>query len=435
MDTSPAPHAPSDFWRVFDEATVSSAALVNSITSQPEYWLQNLTALQQVYSHLTTINDELNGRISALERVDKKLVKARASVVTTQEALNHSLTKQLRLMQQAPVTTSHPTSRPSPNHPNPDKFNGDKAKLESFVTQLRIKLQQNADHFIQPEQNTEQNQLLYAIFRLEGDAFTQVEPFVSCYGIDLWDIAALEDLLEARFGEVDPVGTAKHEIYRLYQANKDLEVFLNTFLVLAKKAKLDDDQTLDLLYEKLSDEFKSLFVTKKRQTNLGNLIKKLRSMDASMKVIGQRKRPVANAANIVNNKSASTSSSKLSYPTYQQASRLAPATTVSTSRLLSAVPSTASGTHAGPIDVSAAGKRGPLSEEEKECWNKLGLCRYYGQAGHIARDHSNPSTLLAKRRAARINKMTIASTAPSSIATPLSENVSSPSTVTLGDSH
>ena len=85
----------------------------------------------------------------------------------------------------------------------------------------------------------------------------------------------MEDLLETRFGDVDPVGTAKHELYRLYQANKDLEVFLNTFLVLAKKAKLDDLQTLDLLYEKLSDEFKTLLVTKKKQTNLADLIKKL----------------------------------------------------------------------------------------------------------------------------------------------------------------
>ena len=66
-------------------------------------------------------------------------------------------------------------------------------------------------------------------------------------------------------------------------------MFLNTFLVLAKKAKLDDLQTLDLLYKKLSDEFKTLLVTKKKQTNLADLIKKLQSMDASMKIISQRK--------------------------------------------------------------------------------------------------------------------------------------------------
>ena len=167
------------------------------------------------------------------------------------------------------------SSRPSTNHPNPDKFNGDKTKLEAFVTQLRIKLQRNADHFTRPAQDTEQNRLSYAISRLEGDAFLQVEPLVSRFGIDLIDVAALEDLLETQFGEVDPVATAKHEMYRLYQANKDLEVFFNTFLVLAKKAKFDEQQTLDLLYEKLSDKFKNLLVTKKRQTNLDDRIKKL----------------------------------------------------------------------------------------------------------------------------------------------------------------
>ena len=103
--------------------------------------------------------------------------------------------------------------------------------------------------------------------------------------MNLPDITGLEELLEIRFGDVDPVGTAKHELYRLYQAKKDLEVFLNTFLVLAKKAKIDEQQTLNLLYEKLSNEFKNLLVTKKKQTNLNDLIKKLRSMDASMKII------------------------------------------------------------------------------------------------------------------------------------------------------
>ena len=66
-------------------------------------------------------------------------------------------------------------------------------------------------------------------------------------------------------------------------------MFLNTFSVLVKKAKLDDSHTLDLLYEKLSDEFKNLLVTKKKQTNLDDLIKKLCSMDASIKIINQQK--------------------------------------------------------------------------------------------------------------------------------------------------
>ena len=205
-------------------------------------------------------------------------------------------------------------------------------------------------------------------------------------------------------------------------------MFLNTFIVLAKKAKLEESQILDLLYEKLSDEFKNLLVTKKKQTNLGDLIKKLCSMDASIKIINQQKRPAPNTVN--------THATK---PTSQQTSRFAPqstrfataalTTTVTTSSTIpTSLPSTAMGTHAGPMDVSSV-RRGPLTTEEKERWNKLGLCRYCGQPGHIARDHNDSNTLLAKRCAAGIYEMTM--TPSNTIA--LSENTPSSSTVALGD--
>ena len=58
------------------------------------------------------------------------------------------------------------------------------------------------------------------------------------------------------FGKVNPVDMTKHKLYQLYQTNKDLDLFLNTFLWLSKKAKIDDSQALDILYKKLSDEFK-----------------------------------------------------------------------------------------------------------------------------------------------------------------------------------
>lgn len=53
-------------------------------------------------------------------------------------------------------------------------------------------------------------------------------------------MAALVILLEIWFGEMDFVGTDKHVIYKLYQANKNLKVFLNTFYVLAKKTRFDN---------------------------------------------------------------------------------------------------------------------------------------------------------------------------------------------------
>ena len=144
----------------------------------------------------------------------------------------------------------------SATHLNPEKFNGDKTKLETFLAQLNLKLQRNIDYFTRKGQNTEQNKLSYAILRLEGDAFPQIEPYVSAENIDFKNINQFVEVLKTRFGEVNPVCTIKHKLYRLYQTNKDLQVFLNTFLRLSKKTKIDNSQALDMLYEKLSDKFK-----------------------------------------------------------------------------------------------------------------------------------------------------------------------------------
>ena len=382
---------PSEFQRIFDEATTLNTALVVSINAQPDFWLKNLKDLQEAYNklvvknnevvttntNLTTLINNLTEKVNAFKDVDEELANAREQVIEGHDSLNQTfgahtvykdqiaeLTEQLQLAQLLNsnlVTTSvvPVQARPSPNHPDPDKFNGDKTKLEAFVTQLCIKLQQNAHHFICPGQNTEQNQLSYAISCLEGDTFLQIKPYLSRTGIDISNIAGLEKLLETQFREVDPVGTAKHELYRLYQANKDLEVFLNTFLVLAKKAKLEESQVLDLLYKKLSDEFKSLLVTKKKQTNLTDLIKKLRSMDSSIKIINQQKRPTPSIVNTATKPSTKPS-------TYQQTVRFAPvAPTTVTSTLPTLLPSTSTGTHAGPMDVSSV-KQGPLLTEEKK---------------------------------------------------------------------
>ena len=137
-----------------------------------------------------------------------------------------------------------------------EKFNGGITKLGAFFAQLNLKLQRNIDHFTREKQNTEQNTFSYAILRLEGDAFALMEPYVSAKNIDFKNISRFVEILKTCFSKVNLVGMAKHELYQLYQINKDLEVFLGTFLRLFKKAKIDNFQALDMLYEKLSDEFK-----------------------------------------------------------------------------------------------------------------------------------------------------------------------------------
>ena len=84
------------------------------------------------------------------------------------------------------------------------------------------------------------------------------------------------------------MSTAKHELYQLYQTEKILEVFLNTFLQLSKKAKIDDSQALDMLYEKLSDEFKDWLITVRKAKILNNPILLIRDIDANIKKISKQ---------------------------------------------------------------------------------------------------------------------------------------------------
>ena len=63
---------------------------------------------------------------------------------------------------------------------------------------------------------------------------------------------------------------------------------MNNFLQLSKKAKIDDSQALDMLYEKLNDEFKDRLVTIKKTENLNDLILLLHNIDTNIKKISKQ---------------------------------------------------------------------------------------------------------------------------------------------------
>ena len=228
--------------------------------------------------------------------------------------------------------------------------------------------------------------------RLEGNAFAQIEPYVLAEKIDFVNINQFIEVMKTRFGKVNLVGTAKHELYRLYQTNKDLEIFLNSFLWLSKKAKIDDFQALDMLYEKLSNEFKDRLVIVRKEENLNNLIPLLCNIDANMKKISKQFQlhVKPNASNFPTTKppfkSYNSASTKLS-------------TTVGVAVVFPA-PSTATGTYPGPKNMSNRIRQGLISQEEKDRRNNLGFCRYCDKPGYIAIDHKNPALLATNRQAA-----------------------------------
>ena len=192
---------PSEFQRIFDEATTSNTALAASINAQPDFWLKNLKDLQEAYNDLVTKNNEVVAtnatlivKINALEGVDKEIANACESATAAHNALNQAvgaqtvykdqnakLTRQLQLAQSsnsnliAPV----PQARLSPKHPNPEKFSGDRDKLKAWIIQINTKMTRNANHFVFASQDTTQNKMFYVLSRLEGDAVGHIQPYVA----------------------------------------------------------------------------------------------------------------------------------------------------------------------------------------------------------------------------------------------------------------
>ncbi|MCJ1427889.1 hypothetical protein MMC29_005795 [Sticta canariensis] len=160
--------APSDFQKIFNKATTSNAALVNSINSQPDYWLENLKALHDLATlntELTATNSTFTERIHALKGVDEEFISARESATASHDALNQALgghmvykdqiaelTEQLRIATSNPAATSH--TKLSSKHPDPEKFSGDCDKLDAWIIQINTKMSRNADHFVFAGQNT-----------------------------------------------------------------------------------------------------------------------------------------------------------------------------------------------------------------------------------------------------------------------------------------
>ena len=388
--------------------TNSPEDLLASVKEDPSRWQQFIRNAAHDASQLPRVMQESSeylARIQLLESTDEQLSAALNQLRQKEGALQLSedrvrdLTDRLFSSSQN-GSLSVPRITKSPNHPDPEKFNGDKTKWEAFRAQVNIKIKRNHDHYVREGQNITQNELSYVISRLEGPAWDQVEPYVSADKIDLENVEQLMDFLEVRFGEIDPTGTAKHELYRLYQTNKDLEVFLNTFLRLQKKTKVDDSQALDMLNEKLSDEFKDRLVTVPKAENLNALVKYLRDIDANIKRINKQSHLRAKQA---------TPAAPIAKPPFKTANSapVKPSTSVGVTVTASG-PSTATGTHPGPMNVSTSGRRGPISQEEKDRRNNLGLCRYCGEPGHIAIDHRNPAVLATKRQAAGISNHSMA---------------------------
>ena len=121
-----------------------------------------------------------------------------------------------------------------------------------------------------------------------------------------------------------------------------------------------------MLYKKLADEFKDWLVTVKKAENLNDLILLLHNMYANMKKISKQSQLYAKP---------NTSNFPTIKPLFKSYNLTftKPSTVVGVA-IVPPILSTATGTYLCPMDMSNVIRQGPISQEEKDRCNSLGLC-------------------------------------------------------------
>ena len=254
--------------------------------------------------------------------------------------------------------------------PNPKEFSGETDKLRPFLAQLRLKASTLSD---------EQSRLRLAVSVLSGAALDQVMPYLKDDSVDLPDLAALITLLEQAFDNPNRIADANRKLLSLVQANNTpFSVHYAEFQRYAAEGSWDEQAKLVLLKSSLCPRLKQdMIVVDVEPAKFRDFVALCQRLDSKRRAYATdttAPRPGISRPN----------------PT--------PRSTVPAVATAPAVPTTASGTHPGPMDLSSNRRR--ISPEEKARRQSQGLCNYCGGAGHYARECPNRQQTQPPLRAA-----------------------------------
>ena len=177
------------------------------------------------------------------------------------------------------------------------------------------------------------------------------------------------NILKRTYGDVNPKQTARTKLHQLKQTNKEFESFLGEFQRLAVKSETSEDHLRDILLDNISKELKNrVFFIIPIPIDYHNLVELLRTLDYQARSIGS----LYNFYPRTNVHIGSNAPRALSHTTVP-----VPKVSVTTT-----VPSTASGTHLGLMNILGSVRR--VSLEKRERRHRLGLYHYCGEEGYIA---------------------------------------------------
>ena len=148
-------------------------AFLAAIQKEPSVGYNHWLTTIQLVSDMTAEGSKLQADNANLQAVVAELETQNASFAAEITTLK-TVIAEIKDLSAKQASISSLQTRLSPKHPDPDKFNGNKDDLLQFTTQLKLKLNINADYFAAPKSD-----IAYAISRLEGNASVKSFPSLS----------------------------------------------------------------------------------------------------------------------------------------------------------------------------------------------------------------------------------------------------------------
>ncbi|KAL3704527.1 hypothetical protein TMatcc_008198 [Talaromyces marneffei ATCC 18224] len=273
-------------------------------------------------------NDWLAQHQNSTEEVKNAVVDAMRSIVTESGGIrvNHTESKAEKV-------------------PNPDKFSGDRLKVDTFIAQLKNKFTADADKF-----PSERHMLSHAYALLDGNAATRMTPFMNATNDSRFTkMKEFYDLLERSFGITNKHEYALEQLKQLKQKNQEFVVYLSEFENLI--ASLTAQPGLPATYHDL------VTLLSKLDSNI-RLIKSLNGDTFSGgRSSGNNGSSQRNSGNSGNSSNGNAGSQAAPRPTPQSSTPALPA--------------------GEPMDIDAT------KQAERQRCREQGLCYYCGSKDHL----------------------------------------------------
>lgn len=325
--------------------------------SSPNTWMSYIHALQSENARIHALNQNLLGADDAAagERQRADNLEEKVQILQARNAQLLSQAGDASSFNPSPPipTPAEPRHVKSAKQPDPELFDGDRSKFQVFRSNLRMKLVSNADWF-----DSEQSKLQYCLARLTGTARKRFEYKIQWDGsVEFETVKELFDTFENAFGDPYRAQHAKKGLAQCFQKSGGFDAWFAEFQTLTIDSGYEDTILLQLLEQNASKEYAKKLYTQNKEPlqTYQELVRKFQAIEDCFRLV---------------NNHGYQPRSHLFTPSSSRPA--APRITTTIAQVQA--PSTASGTHSGPMDVSVA--RGPLSDAEKQRRRANRLCLF-----------------------------------------------------------